>query len=423
MMGDVVSFPNGDASAERDVFVVEENSADHFATRLRPTPFDARTSSFMEVAGWKAWSGYRVAACFRDVELEYAAIRNAATLFDLSPMVKYRVAGTDAAQMLDRLTVRNVTNLPSGRVQSTLWCDDAGKVMDDGTLFGFDDETFRLCCQERHYPWLVAAAAEYDVEIDDVTDEVAALALQGPTSFAVLDEVGIGNEIADLPPFQFRSLRLLGGERVTVSRTGFTGDLGYELWMRPGDALAVWDALAEAGELFGLTPIGSAALNIARIEAGYVMTNQDFMASEQVVRPDRARSPFEIGLGWMVDFNKPHFNGRRALVAERDAGSARTCLVGLDIDGNIPAQDALVMFNGKRTVGHVTSACWSPTTKRNIALAVLERPFGDTETEALSVEVYSRYELEWVRTLAPAQVVKRPFFDPPRRRATPPALF
>ena len=404
-------------------FVVEDRSPTQFAERLQTSPFVSRASELMEVAGWKSWAGYQVAAVFRDVELEFAAIRNAATVFDLTPMVKYRVAGPDAEQMLDRLTVRRVNGLKPGRVQYTAWCDDAGKVMDDGTIFRFDDERFRLCCQERHYPWLMAAADGFDVEIDDVTDEVAALALQGPTSFSVLDELGVGNEVADLKPFGFTHVRLASGERITISRTGFTGDLGYELWLRPSDAEAVWDALFDAGANFGLTAIGSDALGIARVEAGFVMTNVDFVAAEQAVRPRRARSPFELGLGWMVDFDKPQFNGKRALALEVERDSGGHCLVGVDLEGNVPARDALVYFNGKRIVGHITSACWSPTTKRNIALAVLQRPFGDTEREALTVEIYSQYELEWTKTLVRAEVVKRPFFDPPRRTAVPPLPF
>ncbi len=395
---------------------------EHFRTPLLTTPFHERTSALVETKDWAPWSGYTVANVYRDLELEYSAIRNSATLFDLTPMIKYRIEGPDAERYLNRLTVRNVAKLRPGRVQYTLWCDDDGKVLDDGTLFRLGPNELRLCSQERHLPWLHAAAFGYDVSIEDVSEDIVGLALQGPTSFAVLKEAGL-DDAGGLRSFAMQNLAFGAAGDVMISRTGFTGDLGYELWTTPDKSLALWDQLWQAGQQHGIMAIGSAALNMARIEAGFAMTNSDFVAAEQAVRANRRRSPHEIGLGWLVDFEKGHFNGRRALVAEQENGTARWCLVGLDIDGNKPAEQSLVYHSKRKEIGHVTAAMWSPTCKRNIALACLKRPYGETAVDDLWVDIYVARELEWHRLMERAQVVERPFFNPPRRRATPPALF
>lgn len=394
----------------------------HPLTQVLPTPFHGRTSILAAANDWTSWAGYTVVRTYRDVELEHSAIRNTSTLFDLSPMVKYRIEGPDSERYLNRLTIRNVAMLSPGRVQYTAWCDDDGKVMDDGTLYRLRRDEFRLCCQERHLPWLDAAAFGYDVAIEDVTEEVVGLALQGPTSFAVLKDAGL-EDAGALKPFQVQMFSLDKAGDVLLSRTGFTGDLGYELWTPQDKALDLWDTLWDAGQLHGIVPIGTSALNIARIEAGYIAANADFVAAEQAVRTDRRRSPYEIGLGWMVDLNKEHFNGKRALTAERENNTARWCLVGLDIADNKPAEQSLVYHARRKDIGHITSAVWSPTCKRNIALAQLRRPYGETACEDLWVEIYVMRELEWRRLMKRAEVVKPPFFKTPRRRVTPPDLF
>jgi len=384
---------------------------------LLTTPFHARTSKAAEAQVWGRWDGYATVGVYSAVELEYFAIRNSATLFDLCPMKKYRVTGPDAERFLNRLVTRDVVKLTPGRVSYCLWCNDAGQVLDDGTLFRFAEEDFLLCCQERQLVWLSDSAYGFEVEVEDVSKAIAALALQGPTSCAVLKRLGVTG-IETLKPFAWRAAEA-GGLKFTVSRTGFTGDLGYELWLAPEDAEGLWDALMAAGGYCGIRPVGSAALDLARIEAGFIATNADFLAADQVVRCNRGRSPFELGLGRLVDFDKGHFTGRRALLAERHEDSARYCLVGLDIEGNKPATDALVYYRKSREVGHITSAMWSPTCKRNLALAIVKRPFGQEPQDDLWVHVYTNKELKWDHQMCRAKVVERPFFKPARRSATP----
>lgn len=395
---------------------------EHFRQPLWQTPFHPRIEALSTTNHWYAWGGYQVAQVIRDEEQEYFAIRNAATLFDVSPMVKYRIAGPDAEAFCDRLTVRNVAKHAVNRVQYTCWCDDEGKVLDDGTLFRYAPTEFRLLCQERHLNWLLDSTIGYDVEIAEVTEEFAGLALQGPTSCTVLKAAGFAG-IEALKPFQIAGFTVAGID-ISLSRTGFTGDLGYELFVAPADALALWDILMEAGRLHGITVIGYAALNLARLEAGFIVANADFVAAETAIRADRRRSPFEIGLDWLVALDKPrHFNGRRALIEEKAKGTSRHCLVGLDIEGNVPAEHSLVYHRGKKEVGHITAAAWSPTTKRNIALASLERPYGIDTNEDLWVEIYALRELVYQKLMVRARVVDRPFFVHPRRTATPPAQF
>jgi aminomethyltransferase len=252
-----------------------------------------------------------------------------------------------------------------------------------------------------------------------VTEQIAALALQGPTSCAALRDFGMTG-IEALKPFEIGHFAV-GANEIMVSRTGFTGDLGYELWMRPERAESVWDGLMTAGRTRGIRPIGSMALNVARIEAGFLMPNVDFVSAEHTIHTNRARSPLELGLGWLVDFKKGHFTGRRALIAEERRGPRRR-LVGLDIDGNKPAHNALLYtdHSAKRAVGSVTSAIWSPTCKRNIALALLEAPHFELGTFVWA-EIYLNRELVWERRMARARVVEKPFYAPERRRLTPPA--
>jgi aminomethyltransferase len=381
-----------------------------------PTPFHSRTSRLCRTNDWTRWAGYTTVRVFTDMELEYFAVRNASTLFDLSPMIKYRIAGTDATRYLNRLMTRDVARLRPGRVAYTVWCDDRGKVLDDGTLFCLSDGEFRLCSQERHLPWLLDSAIGFNVSVDDISEDVAALALQGPTSCAVLKRLGLAG-VEMMKPFRIEHFPF-EDDSLMVSRTGFTGDLGYELWIAPAMAELLWDRLMEAGKALGITPIGSRALDLVRIEAGFLATNVDFTAADQTVRTNRGRSPFELGLGWLVDFDKGHFNGRRALLEERRLGSGH-CLVGLDVEGNKPANDALVYYKKKKLVGHVTSAMWSPTCKRNLALASLALPYGESIRDDLWVDIYTRKELKWLRTMARCRIVEGRFFDPPRRQATP----
>ncbi|MEZ5885422.1 MAG: aminomethyltransferase family protein [Paracoccaceae bacterium] len=391
----------------------------HFRTPLLETPFHPRTSAASRLNSWGPWGGYTTVLEYDDLAMEHSAIRNAATVYDLCPMVKYRVRGREAAAYLNRLTVRNVTKLQVGSVHYTVWCDDAGKIVDDGTLFRLAEDDYRICCQERHLPWLLDSAHGFDVDVEEVTDDVAALSLQGPCSYAVLKAAGF--DVAGLKPFRMTAFPFDGGE-VTISRTGFTGDLGYELWTTPDQALALWDHLFAAGGAWGIRPIGSAALDMARTEAGFIITNLDFIPAHQALREDRVRSPFDMSLDWMIDWEKGHFNGRWALLAEREKGS-EWAFVGLDIDGNVSAEHAIIYHDKKHEVGQITAACWSPTVKRNIALAHVKRPYHAEKSENLWVEIYAMRELQYVKLMLKARVCERPFFKPARRTATPPGLF
>ena len=391
----------------------------HFRTLKLGTPFQPRIEALNLQQAWYDWAGYKAPMALWDEELEYFAIRSQAAIFDISPMVKYRIEGPQAEAFLDRLTLRDVTKLKPGRVHYTAWCNDDGHVLDDGTLFRLSQTRFRLCCQERHLPWLLDSAFGFDVLIEEETEAVAGLALQGPTAWSVLDAAGFaGSE--KLKPFDIATFAHDSGE-VTISRTGFTGDLGYELFVDAGRALSLWDRLFEAGRLFGIRAIGYAALNRARIEAGLIVANADFIPAEHALRADRVRMPDEIGLSFMVDMKKGHFNGRNAIVKARVAGGAPHVLVGLEIEGNIPAEHAIVYHKRTREVGLVSAAIWSPLAKRNIAIASLERAYG--EGHDLWVEIYAMRELSYVKLMKRAKVVPRPFIKLERRTATPPGAF
>ncbi len=389
---------------------------EHFRWPLLPTPFTVRIEADNPRRSWMGWAGHLSPATLDSVEQEYFAIRNQATLFDVSPLHKYRISGPDAEAFCNRLVTRDVRKLAPGRVSYVLWCDDRGKVIDDGTLFRLAADEFRLCAQERHLLWLQDSALGFEARIEDVSGEVAGLALQGPTSCAVLKSMGLAG-VEMLKPFAIAEFPFEGA-RLAVSRTGFTGDLGYELWIRPEAALRLWDRLAEAGRPLGLRPIGWHAVEIARIEAGFLLVGIDYLAADHVLRANRARSPFELGFEKLVDFGKGHFNGRRALLEEQARGGGRWRMVGLDVAGNKPAGHALLYTGRSREIGQVTSAVWSPTAKKNIAIASIERGFADGR-RPIWADIYVQKELKWSRSEAPCRIVERPFWNPPRRWAVP----
>ena len=395
--------------------------APHYRQPLLETPFHARARALSQVDSFVAWSGYTTVDVFTTVEQEYFAIRNGATLYDLTPMVKYRIVGSDAVPYLNRLMTRDVAKLRPNRVQYCVWCNDSGHLIDDGTVFRLGENEFRLCTAERQIDWLLDSAIGFEVDVAEITEEIAALAVQGPTSCAVLKAAGLAG-IEALKPFEIGHFTA-AGRSLMASRTGFTGDLGYELWMSPQDAETIWDLLMVSGRSRAIRAIGSQALNIARLEAGFLAPNVDFLSAEHTIRTGRDRSPLELGLEWLVDFEKGHFNGRRALLEERRRGAKRR-LVGLDIAGNKPAHNALLYAaaDGKREIGSVSSAAWSPTCKRNIALGMVDSPHFQSGT-IVWADIYLNRELVWERRMSRAEVVERPFFAPPRRRATPPAEF
>lgn len=387
-------------------------------TMMLTTPFHSRVAAACELNCWGNWMGYTTPNAYVDVELEYFAVRSTTGVFDLTPMNKYRITGPDAEAYLNRLVTRDVSKIRVGRVGYTVWCDDAGQVMDDGTIFHLADNDYRLCAYAHAIDWLHWSTLGFDVTVEDETGAVAALAVQGPTSCATLKAMGLDG-IEQLKPFGLTEFEF-EGETLLVSRTGFTGDLGYELWIAPHKAEALWDRLFEAGQPYVIKPFGTDALEMARIEAGFLQAGVDFMPAQEVVRRGRSRSPFELGLGWLVDMDKPVFNGRRALLREQAQGSRYRFAI-LDVDGNKPAHHSFILKDNKQ-VGTVTSAAWCPTAKSNVAFAQIEMPHGAVGDE-LVADIYYQRELHWTRVLAPCKVIDAPVFNPARRRATPPESF
>lgn len=384
------------------------------------SPFHPRQEVLNVRDAWRVWNGYKFADHYYDAEYEYFCVRNQCATYDICPMQKYEISGSDAEAMLNRMVTRDVTRLRHHRVAYTVWCTDEGRIIDDGTIFRLADDRFMLTCGSPCTAWLRKSAFGFaDVSVTDVSDSLAALSLQGPTSCAVLKCMGLeGIENAkafDIRLFPFRDDQLM------VSRTGFTGDLGYELWIRPELALALWDEIYAAGQDFGIQPYGEAATNMARLEAGFIMPAMDFNEALKTVHFEHDQTPFELQLGWLVDFNKPHFSGRRALLEEKRRGPQWT-LARLDIEGNWPAEGA-IMYNNKkcsRDIGYVTSAMWSPAVKANIALAMIRTEFLDGEVWA---EIYRARELRQYRRMARCRLMSKPFWTPARARATPPPDF
>jgi aminomethyltransferase len=386
----------------------------HQHTNVFPSPFYSRTEPLNKLKEWGRWGDYLSAPAYYCPSMEYFACRNTCGVFDLTAMVKHRITGPDSLAYMNRLVTRDVSKLKPGRVGYTVWCTDEGQVIDDGTIFHLREGDYRLCSQEHQIDWLLTCAVGFDVNVVEDTHDVAGLALQGPTSCATLKKMGLTG-IENMKPFGLEHYEFEGTE-LMVSRTGFTGDLGYELWIDPDFAVILWDRLFAAGELLGISPIGEEALGLLRIEAGFIQAGIDFMPANETIRTTHSRSPFELGLGWLVNFDKGVFNGRQALLAEKEKGP-RYMSVRLDIEGNKPANDSYV-YKGKKVVGTITSAMWSPSAKASIALATLEAPHGKPG-DKFTVEIYYQRELKWSRVLANATVVKDAFYDPPRKRQTP----
>ena len=323
----------------------------HQAVHL--TPFHPRTAAPNALNLWHRWRDHTVADAYFDVGLEYTALRNACAVFDLSPMTKHLITGPDALAFLNRLVTRDVAKIAPGRVGYCVWCDDAGQVIDDGTIFHLRENVYRLCSQERQLDWLLASALGFDVAIVEETEDVAALALQGPTSCAVLKRLGLA---AHRAPDAVRDAQL----PATPARAGFAhrlhGRPRLRALDRAGARAALWDRLFEAGRDLGIQPMGTLALEMSRIEAGFIQAGVDFLPADHAIRAERTRSPFELDLGWLVDFGKPNFTGRRALLEEQRRGS-RYRLVRLDVEGNKPAKDAYVYDAGAATSARSPLRC------------------------------------------------------------------
>jgi aminomethyltransferase len=396
------------------------------------TAVHARTLPLCESLNVREWSGYYAVSAYESHhEHEYNAIRNAAALIDVSPLFKYLVTGPDAVRLVDRVITRNAQALAVGQVYYTPWCDESGKVIDDGTVARIDRDAFRWTAADPSLRWLLENASGLDVAVEDVSDQLAALALQGPTSAAVLEAAG-ARGVRDLR--YFRTARTsVGGVPVDVSRTGYTGDLGFEIWIPWERAVDVWDVLMDRGRSYGVRPTGMLALDVARVEAGLLLIDVDFQSSKKALIESQKYSPFEMGLGRLVQFDKGPFVGRDALAEEQRRGSARR-IVGLDISwpaveqlyeqlGMAPQVAATAsrvpvpVYKGGRQIGRATTTTWSPTLKRLIALATLSVPH-DSAGTAVEVEV----TVDAVRHQVAATVVETPFFNPRRKTAVPAPL-
>jgi aminomethyltransferase len=390
------------------------------------TPFHPRTAALCKSLKWKEWAGFFSVLSYETChEREYFALRQAAGLLDVSPLFKYRISGPDALRMLDRLVTRRMDNVAVGRVVYTCWCDDRGRVLDDGTIQRLDENVYRLASISPSLKWFQSVGCGMDVAIEDESNSLAALALQGPTSREILKQVSDG-DFDQLKYFRLLECQI-GSIPVTVTRTGYTGDLGYEIWVAAGDAVGLWDVLMAGGREFGVTPMGLQALDAARIEAGYILIDVDFVSVRRALTEEQAASPFEIGLGWTVHLGKENFIGRSALVREKVGGSRRQ-LVGLEIDDRglldhyeraglppslplVPWRQIIPLYRQGRQIGWASSGCWSPTLKRYIALASVRSEFAGLGTE-MQIEFLVQFEKKRVG----ARVVPRPFFDPPRKR-------
>ncbi|MEM9335508.1 MAG: aminomethyltransferase family protein, partial [Pseudomonadota bacterium] len=339
----------------------------HFRTALTRSPFIERIEAMTRTENWATWNTYKTPRVVDNLSNEYFAARSSCSVMDLTPMEKYRIRGPEAYAYLDRLVTRDVSKLAPGKVTYVAWCNDDGMVVDDGTVFQLGDNDYRLCAQQHQLDWLRLSALGFDVEIEVETHDIAALAVQGPTAWSVLDAAGFKG-LESLPPFQMTTVTFKGTD-ILVSRTGYTGDLGYELWMAPAVALDVWDALFSVQARYDVKCLGLDALEMLRIEAGFIMPGFDFMIAEAAVRDGRARSPFEAGIGWLVNLDKGPFTGRRALRAEK-ARPAMRRLIKLVVEGNKPVGEAY-LFKGRngRQVGEVRCTTWSPILKANLALA------------------------------------------------------
>jgi aminomethyltransferase len=394
------------------------------------TAFHEKTFALCETLNYREWSGYYTVSAYETQhEHEYNGIRNASALIDISPLFKYRITGRDATRLVDRVVTRDLRKVSAGQVIYTPWCDEKGKVIDDGTVSRLDENVYRWTAADPNLRWFRQNAVGMDVEIEDISEQVAALALQGPTSAGLLESVVHDADIRALRYFHV-SPATISGVPVDISRTGYTGDLGYEIWIPWNDAPKVWDVFMANGRAFDLHPAGMLALDVARIEAGLLLIDVDYHGSKKALIESQKYSPFELGLGRLVHLEKEKFVGREALLAEQVQGHARE-IAGLEVDwpgveriyeeiGLPPAMPttssrvAVPVYKNGTQIGKATSTTWSPTLKKLIALATLKRDFAKPGTH-LEMEI----TVEAVRHRVPAAVVKIPFFNPKRKTATP----
>ncbi|MDV2995342.1 MAG: Aminomethyltransferase [Chroococcidiopsis sp. SAG 2025] len=395
---------------------------------LKPTPVYPRVAALCKSRKWQSWEGYIMADTYNfSVMPEYLAIRNTAALFDFFPLYVYLIRGADAALLLDRLITRNINKCKIGQVMYTALCDAEGKLLDDGTVYRFDETTFQLTTNTPTLDWVQANSIGLQVEIQDKTLTTNTLPLQGPKSRTILNQVADTN-LDGLKYFNFVETKIRDIP-VVISRTGYTGDLGYEVWSEAKDAIALWDILMEAGSSEGIQPAGFYALDLARIEAGLIWYEYDYIPSRQAQTDAEKVSPLEVSLAWTVDFSKASFIGREALLKEKEQGVQRQ-LVGLELDRQFlhqtygeqslflqdlrtPWRTKFPVRVGEQTIGQVTSGCWSPAGQNYIAIASVSSNYAQATTSLapkMSVEIHGQ--------TIPASIKSLPFYDPDHKRST-----
>ena len=399
----------------------------------RTTPFHPRIAALSTSFSWKEWAGY-AAACTYDAhsEAEYFSVRSTAGLLDVTPLYKLDLKGPDAGRLLSRVWTRDISKIGVGRVVYSVMCDAAGYLLDDGTVARLGPEHFRCTSSEPWLAWMSRHARGMDVSIEDTTDQIAALALQGPRAREILKSV-VEFDMDRMRFFRMRKTTL-SGIPLHISRTGYTGDLGYELWVENDHALDLWDALMAAGDPHGMRPIGLDALDVSRIEAGFVLQGVDYVSARHCLIDSRKSTPDDAGLGWTVDLDRAPFIGQAAIRAERERGPSWD-LVGLEISwpdidtlyasyglpphlAPVACRSAVPVYDSAgQQVGQATSTTWSPTCKRYLALAQVRRPH-----HQIGTELHIEHTVEFERRQVKATVVERPFFDPPRKRTTPGAV-
>jgi aminomethyltransferase len=393
------------------------------------TAFHERTFPLCHSLNYREWSGYYTVSVYEvHHEHEYNAIRNACALIDISPLYKYLITGRDATRLVNRVITRDINKAKVGQVIYCCWCDEDGKVIDDGTISRLGENVYRWTAADPSLRWFRQNGLNMDVQIEDISEKIAALALQGPTSGKLLKAVAEA-DIANLKYFRVTTGKI-AGVPVDISRTGYTGDLGYEIWIPSNDALKVWDALAGRGKQFDLHPAGMLALDVARVEAGLLLIEVDYTSSKRALIPAQKFSPYELGFAKMVHLEKENFIGKRALERDAHQGVPRQ-LAGLEVDWTdverlyesygltpaAPAQASRVavpVYSGQKQVGKATTTTWSPTLKKMIALASLATEYAKPGT-SLEMEI----TIEAMRLKTKGKVTTLPFFNPARKTTTP----
>ncbi|OLD15673.1 MAG: hypothetical protein AUI85_10965 [Acidobacteriales bacterium 13_1_40CM_3_55_5] len=393
------------------------------------TAFHDRTFALCQSLNYREWSGYYTVSVYEvHHDHEYNAIRNAAALIDITPLYKYLISGKDATKLVNRVITRDINKVAVGQVIYCCWCDEQGKVIDDGTITRLEQNKYRWTAADPSLRWFRQNGLNMDVRVDDISEKVAALALQGPTSGKLL-KAAAEAEIANLKYFRMTQGKI-AGVLVDISRTGYTGDLGYEIWVSWDDAVKVWDALMDVGKRFDIQAAGMLALDVARIEAGLLLIEVDYNSSKKALIASQKYSPYELGFGKMVHLDKENFVGRSALAEAQKQGVPRQ-LVGVEIDWTevearyekfgltpaAPTQASRVhvpVYLGEKQVGKATSTTWSPLLKKMIALASV-----DTEHSKIDTKLQMEITIEAMRQRVTARVVKMPFFSPARKTSVP----